>query len=270
MWPRGSNQMPMLKTIKKIFSSTQPSETQPDRGKKTNISPNFLTDPFRINKLLHDLLDHPQLCTVTFSGKKQNFSTSILEIHPETRTIILDELHPQPGNTLLQQANKCKLSTHLRGIHLAFALENPSPVHHQGLKAYKVNYPDRIYYPQRRNASRVKIQTLHIPFAGTCLKNQASAGGQLYDLSRTGVGITLSDNHARIQRGDRLKRCHIVIDNYRLNFDLSICFVKKDPTGKTNIGGFIENISTRDQNRLSTFVAKLERKQIRHTRKSLI
>ncbi len=257
----------MFQIIKKLLSSAAPSSEHPDSdNQKSNISPNFLTDAFRIDKLLHDLLEQPQLCTVTLSDNNQNFNTSILEIHPENRTLLIDELHPQAGNALLKQQNKCKLSTRLNGIHLTFVLENPSPIQFQGARAYKVNYPDKVYYPQRRNSPRVKIQALHITFAGTSSKNQATAGGRLYDLSRTGIGVILSDNHARIQRGDRMKHCHITIDGYRLNFDLTVCFVKKAPHGKTYIGGYIENITNRDQNKLSTFVAQLERKHIRNTR----
>ncbi len=257
--------MLMFKTIKKIFLPDPPhaSTRQNNDQKPTRGNPNFLTDLYRINKLLLNLVEHPQLCTVTFEDKKQSFSTSILEINPETKTIILDEMHPAQGNDLLKQQTKGKLSTHLDGIHLAFILEQPSEFNYQGIKAYRIKYPKRIYYPQRRNSPRVRIKSLHIPFAGICHRNQASAGGVVYDLSRTGAGLTLTNNHARIQRGDRIKNCHIHIDDHRLHFDLNIGFAKKDRHGKTNIGGFFENLSNRDQNKLSTFVAQLERKHIR-------
>ncbi len=263
--------MPMFQHIQKLFSSaaSAPAGLQQKDRKEAPASPNFLTDPFRIQKLLTALVDQPQRCTVTFSDNGQEFSTSILEIQPKAQTIIVDAFHPDAGNELFKQRKRGKLSTYHNGIHLAFVLENPAPHIHQKENAFKLKYPDRIYYPQRRHSPRVQLQGQHIPFAGLCQKNQASAGGLVYDLSRTGLGLTLSDNHARIQRGDILKHCHIVIDNHRLKFDLNIRFVKKDRTGNINIGGFFENISSRDQHKLSAFVAQLERKHIRNAREFL-
>ncbi len=259
----------MLKTIKKIFARSADAPLQHDKELEPaprKAGPNFVTDPFRINTILKKLENNAQLCTITFSDQGEKFTSSILAVHPKRQEILLDELVPAHGNTLLEQKKGCKLSAYLEGIHLAFTLEDLTPVTHQGEKHYKTALPQRIYYPQRRKSPRVPIQSLRIAFAGISSINNATVGGQLYDLSRTGIGVNLSDNHARIKRGDQLIRCHIRLDEYRIDFDLHVRFVKKAPQNKINLGGFFENLSSRDQKRLSAFVAQLERQYIRQTK----
>lgn len=259
----------MLKTIKKIFArsadvSLQNNQEIEPAPRKTG--PNFVTEPFRINTILQKLENNAQLCTITFSDQGEKFTSSILAVHPERQEILLDELVPAHGNTLLEQKKGCKLSAYLEGIHLAFTLEDLTPVTHQGEIHYKTGLPPRIYYPQRRKSPRIPIQSLRIAFAGISRANNATFGGQLYDLSRTGIGVSLSDNHGRIKRGDQLTRCHIRLDEYRIDFNLHVRFVKKTPQNKINLGGFFENLSSRDQKRLSSFVAQLERQYIRQTK----
>lgn len=258
----------MLKTLKKLLGTeknTVRSEAEAIYHPKLPSNPNFVTEPHKIAKLLQDIEATSPLCTITFDGMKEEFSSSILTVNTLENQLILDELLPAQGNTILQRKKSLKLSTHFNGIHLAFKLGNVKTGSSQGMAYYKADFPNRIYYPQRRKAPRIEITTIYIPFTGIASKNNISIGGSVFDISRSGIGIKLPDNRSRIQRGDVIKKCNITLDDYTLEFDLAVRFVKRIGAGnpQTNIGGNFENLSTKSQNKLSYFLASLERQEIR-------
>ena len=229
-----------------------------------NNNPNFLTDPVKITRLLEDIEHASPLCTISIDGTTEEFSSSILDIQFQKKQIILDELIPKHGNDLVGK-KKLKLSTTFNGIGLAFTLENIKPGSSRGIAYYKAPIPNRIYYPQRRKAPRIQLHTLNIPFSGTSARTKTSVGGTLFDLSRTGIGIAIQNNRARFQRGDLINNCRINLDNEYLNFELIVRFVKnsRSESGKTQIGGYFENISTKHRHQLEHFVASIEREEIR-------
>jgi hypothetical protein len=75
----------------------------------------------------------------------------------------------------------------------------------------------------------------------------------------------MQNNRARIQRGDTIRDCKIIINGSTIKFDLNIRFVKKINPGsdKTLIGGYFENISSKKITKLEHFITSLEREEIR-------
>lgn len=228
-------------------------------------NPNFLTDPNKISKLLEEIEKVSPLCTITVNGSKEEFSSSILDIQTNKKQIILDELFPQHGNNLLDNKKLLKLSAYFNGIHLAFTLNKIQFGSSRDISYYKADFPERIYYPQRRKSPRIEIKSVHIPFSGIAKKNNTSLGGHVFDLSRNGISINLSDNRARLKRGDTIRNCSITLEGYHLEFDLTVRFAKKVSSlhAQTNIGGYFENISNKSQNKLIYFITTLEREGIR-------
>jgi len=198
-------------------------------------------------------------------GSEEEFSSSILDIQTAKKSILLDELTPQHGNKLICKKKTIKLSTYFNGIHLAFKLNKIQFGSTHGIVYYKADFPERIYYPQRRKSHRIEIKSLRISFSGIANKNDASIGGYLFDLSRGGIGIKLQDNRTRLQRVDYLKNCRFTLDDHCMEFDLIVRFAKRiSPTNpQTIIGGYFENTPPRSQNKLSYFITALEREEIR-------
>lgn len=79
------------------------------------------------------------------------------------------------------------------------------------------------------------------------------------------MGIAILDNQARFQRGDFISHCKINLNDDYLNFELAIRFVKtpRSESGKTQLGGYFENISIKHRNQLEHFVTAIEREEIR-------
>lgn len=254
-----------FKTFFKKKETITASELEFDAPKPSS-NPNFLTDPKKILDLLKDIEADSPLCTIVFEGKDDQYSSSILDVQIENNQLILDELLPASGNKLLISENKLKLSTIHKGIRLAFKLEGIKIGSSRGIAYYKAAIPDRIYYPQRRLTPRIQITTFNIPFSGISARTNTSIGASVFDLSRTGLAITIPNNIARLQRGDSIKNCHITIDKHDISFDLAVRFVKtaNQSTGKTLIGGYFENTSSKSRNKLERFVTTIEREEIRN------
>lgn len=257
----------MMGIIKKLLKKKEKPTEQGSEfyHPEQNSNPNFLTDPGKITRLLKNIEEASPLCTISIDGSTEHFSSSILDIQIDSKQIILDELLPKHGNELLISENKLKLSTIFNGIRLAFKLSDINTGSSHGIAYYKAAIPDRIYYPQRRSSPRIQITSLNIPFSGVSDRTKLSIGGYIFDLSRGGLGVNLSNNKARFLRGDTVKNCQINIDDHTIIFDLSVRFVKTSNhgTGRTQIGGYFENISSKNKKQLEYFVASIEREEIR-------
>lgn len=256
----------MFNKLKNLFIKTRELETaeDPDELKRVD-NPNFITERGKIISLLADIETNSPLCTIQIENSNDEYSSSIIGLKPDKNLIILDELVPREGNSILQNARSLKLSTFHKGIHLAFNLFNIESGYSKGILYYKAPLPDRIFYPQRRRLHRVEINSIDIAFNGISERTGISVNGYLFDLSRSGAGINLPNNRARIQRGDIIKNCQITFDDYVMDFDFSVRFVKQAAvaSSKVQIGGLFEKLSNKSRTKLSYFVAALEREEIR-------
>lgn len=257
----------MLRKLKHLFSKPlQVEEVQDDNDGLLAIeNPNFITDPEKIAKLLGEIENSSPLCGIQVKGSTEDFSSSILGVKLDKNVVILDELMPKYGNDHLLRSRSLKLSTFHKGIHLSFNLENIDVGHSRGISYYKAPLPERVFYPQRRRTPRLEISSIDIPFSGVVQRSGISVGGCLFDLSRGGAGVTVPVNRARVQRGDIIKNCQITFEDYVMDFDFSVRFVKpvSASSTKVQIGGFFESLSSKSQSKLSYFITSLERVEIR-------
>lgn len=256
----------MFDKLKSLFAKRKIENKADDSDDLSPFeNPNFITSPDKIINLLSEIEQSSPLCTVQIEGVPQEYNSSILGIKTEKNLIILDELIPKEGNAALQDSRCLKLSTFHKGIHLSFNLSDIEMGHSRGISYYKSALPDRIFYPQRRRSPRIEISSIDIAFTGVSERTGMSVSGYLFDLSRGGAGIDLPVNRARVQRGDIIKNCQISFEDYLMDFDFSVRFVK--PTSpnqpKVQLGGFFENLSSKSQSKLSYFITSLERVEIR-------
>ena len=257
----------MLGKLKQIFAKATSNEEDAigEDDFTSSANPNFITDHDKIVKLLSDLESGSPLCTIHLEGSNENFTSSILGLKIEQNSLVLDELTPKEGNAILQRGKDLKLSAFHKGIHLSFFLRGVEIGSSRGIIFYKAPFPERIFYPQRRKAPRIEISTVDIPFNGIAEKTGTSVSGYLFDISRGGIGVTLPVNRARLQRGDRIKNCQISFEDYVMDFELDVRFVKLVAAGSSRmqIGGLFDKLSSKSQTKLSYFITSLERSVIR-------
>ena len=262
----------MFSALKKIFSTTEiiqnktaviSSEAQSNLPK----NPHHVTETSLIAKILREIAADINLCTIEIEAFNEKFTSTILQVKQEQGLFVLDELTPFHGNDFLIAKNGFKLTTRLRGMHVTFEAENIDQGILNNIAFYNVDLPKKVYYPQRRVAPRLPFVSLKIPFHAVSEKNDRTITGEVCDISRGGIGITLADNRARVQRGEILTNCRIKLPNsLEVNFDLTVRSVKPNVRNrpKIQIGGHFSSLPSKISKKLDYFLASLEREEIRN------
>jgi c-di-GMP-binding flagellar brake protein YcgR len=258
----------MFQIIKNLLAKSNASlayDHELTEHEQEQENPHFLYDYEKILKILGDIEANSPLCSVQLDHSRQQFSTSILSIDLEKQQIMLDELMPKEGNAELEKDKHLKLSAYHRGIHMSFNLDHVEIGVSRGIKYYKAAIPDEIYYPQRRKAPRIDISHSELQFNGISQRTGVPVSGYLFDLSRGGAGVNLPFNRAKILRGDHLTHCQIRFEDYVMDFEFDVRFVKPLYAGhsKLQVGGLFLKLSSKSQTRLSHFITSLEREEIR-------
>ncbi len=259
----------MLGKFLSIFGKTSNKEVRrewlDDEGMFVEDNPSFIIELDRIHKILAEVETYTPLCTIQIKGFEEKYNSTILGVEPESNVILIDELVPKEGNLKLKDADEIKLSAFHKGIHLSFTINRIETGISRGITFYKATIPSRMYYPQRRKGLRVEIRKSNVQFYGTSERTGAPVSGGVFDLSRGGAGINLPTNRARVMRGDRLVNCQISIEDYLMNFDFDVRFVRPLGGGSSNvqIGGVFSSLTSKSQSKLSHFITSLERLEIR-------
>ena len=228
-------------------------------------SAKFVTEQTGIFKLIQTLHESAQPCLVTMTGSKKIFSTCLVDFQPEQGHLILNELKPNEGNTVLQYVKTMKLSGFVNGVQLAFKLNLLDYSLNRGTYYYKTDLPDRIYYPQRRSSPRIFIvDTEKIHFQAQTPSDRPVITGEIYDLSRGGVCINVTDLTVNLERGDLIENSKMILpDEYCVTFSLAVRSIKVLNSHKTQIGGYFLSMPPKHQRKLEAFIAFLERQSIR-------
>lgn len=249
----------MLETLLKIIGKRQDGNSFSRAD-----NPNFVTEADRIVKLIETIEANSQLCSVSIPGSKKVYSTSLIDFYPEESYLILDELSPIEGNSILQIVKALKLSAFVNGIHLSLQLEIMDYGLKQGIPYYKAALPKRIYYLRRRAAPRVFIGAQTLCFQARPTASAPPISGEVFDLSRSGLCINIAEKSVHIERGDILTSCQIALPNgFMVTFDLAVRSTKTVRHHKTQIGGYFLNMPSKSKRKLESYVALLERETIR-------
>jgi len=160
---------------------------------------------------------------------------------------------PEPGTML-------SLATRLDGAAMDFMAAFEQFTDLDGEAAFVLRWPERLRYLQRRSAYRLGIpRELHVPPA-TLRDRRGPVKATLVDLSRFGVGATVS-RQAEIRTGQSLD-CTIRVDEveFTANAEVRSCIASLD---RLRLGLQFGEISPGAAARLSAAVAKLERVSLR-------
>lgn len=258
----------MLDRLKQLFKrDPAPGSLHADGPHFDVDNPNFVTEPGKIVALLEQLIEAMPLCAINFDHIDEVFSSSLLEVNARAGYVILDEIVPAHGNHYALDQRQFKVTTQLKGIPLSFKLHDLDARSAQGIAYYQAPLPTRLYYPQRRQAPRLPIDpSLGLVVHGVIGDNNVPVIGSVMDLSRGGLNMILPEQRGRLQRGDRIRRCHLTLPNQvDLQFDLSVRFSKPAPQAlrKRQVGAYFEHLAPSQQKKLDQFLAALEREEIR-------
>ncbi len=253
----------MLSRIKKFFTPSNNHDAS-----DTHVNPFFLTDIEQIKPLLKSLENQTVVVSIVDANSDEVYTTKVIEVHEEHQVLVLTALSPESGNIpLLSQNKTLKLITQLNNIHSSIILEHLEPEYRYGKKLfYKVDFPKRIYYPQRRQQPRFTYSdSALIKFIGTSERTQCSASGIVINISQNGLTLLLNIPLASLRKEDLIQNCRLSLPNETvIHFDFLIRYIDSYSEQKLIIGGSMQLISEnsalqtqREQQQLTEFIQQL-------------
>lgn len=264
----------MLGSLRKLFTQG-PRPNSLSLAEDSNLAelahnPNFITNPDRIVKLLHQVMDAPPLCSVSLNNSSEKFYTSILDIQTENNMLIIDKISPAYGNSAFLAAGDLKLTGLINGVQVSCKLKLLDPEPSGKIEHFKVQLPSYLFHPQLRTSPRIPTDSTSINFQGTIKGSNRVLKGYVTDFSRGGISINCTSFMGNLNRGDTISDCQINLANdVMLVFNLSVRTLKKvNHLGQQRqIGGYFHNLSAHDQKIMDRYISALEREHIRKLRK---
>jgi c-di-GMP-binding flagellar brake protein YcgR len=229
-------------------------------------SAEHLTDHVRMSAVLRRLQESHALVTITLSGVKEKYSSSVIKVDPSAGNIWMDELVPAAGHELLLAAARFRATARLHGIEVAFDSRVQSQGQDSGGRYYVIPSPASLHYVQRRAAYRATVAPAISVSVSMALNEKQVLLGDLKDISTGGIRILFPGIvSSLVQPGSIISECAINLPNGEdLICPVQICFVATDgrQAGRM-LGARFMNMHARLRQQLEKFVAVLARQSAR-------
>ena len=220
-----------------------------------------------ITEVLRRLQDRRCLLTVHVGSHPEPFTSAILEVVHEDEYLVLDELAPREGHALLETARDLQVRARLDGIEVRFTSRVARISAEGGLPFYKVPYPERIDYPQRRQSHRVSVPLNTGYPVSLLLSDERILSGELRDISPEGLGIRVRLGTLDPARDHGMHAiCQLTLPKTReIVMDVEFRYID-DPLRKNRVprvGARFLDLKGASLRRVEQFCAELAREQRR-------
>lgn len=191
-------------------------------------------DPIVVGARLRNLVNGGDFLTIQSASGQ--LVTQLLDVDTRARTFTVDWGASTRQNQGLLAAQRCQFSAQPEGVRVEFATAAPRETRFEGLPAFEVDFPEVLYYLQRREHFRVGTPVQN---AYTCTGSLPKGGAfsfEVHDLSLGGVAIRTTDKRvADWSPGTSLRNCELSLGTFgRLSIDLEL--VSRRPTVLPNGG----------------------------------
>ena len=198
------------------------------------------------------------------NGKNSiKFTTGIINIDTDNRTIIFDSLTPTDYNNQFAPGCLVRFTLCHLGIRTQFDAQYQDSI---GFRRHEhlFNFPKGIEHIQLRDAFRIKISTIN-PARITLENEEKNAySGYISDLSVTGARVRLPYLiQPQPHRGDMYDQCYITLsDGQRLISGAQLIHWQYNPKKETtDLGVKFLKMSPGTERKLNRFLTELQRKE---------
>lgn len=189
------------------------SETGNDFGRR---------NPLEIGVQLRNLVSRGDFLTAQYKGGQ--LVTRILEVDVRERTFTFDWGALAEQNRGLIAAPRCTFHAQPDGVRVEFTTSAPRETRFEGRPAFEADFPEVLFYMQRREFFRVEAPLLN-PYTCTGrLPDGERFRFEVHDLSLGGVGMRTTDMRvAELPMGCVLEDCELSIGAPgKLSLDLQL------------------------------------------------
>ncbi|MFK3736285.1 flagellar brake protein [Massilia sp. TN1-12] len=162
--------------------------------------------------LLRQIAEKNQLVRLLVKGENDVCVTSLLNVDPDTDTVVIDRSVNLEQNQRIVAADQVRCETSLDKIRILFALENLSEIAYQGGSALRADIPKSLIRLQRREYYRMPTPVSTPVMATIPLPADLGGGTASFPLGDISVGgIAILDNQHRLGTtvGATLAGCRI-------------------------------------------------------------
>ncbi|HEV3425836.1 MAG TPA: flagellar regulator YcgR PilZN domain-containing protein [Paraburkholderia sp.] len=232
------------------------SETGNDFGRR---------NPLEIGVQLRNLVNRGDFLTAQYRGGQ--LVTRILDVNVPARTFIFDWGALAEQNRGLIAAAHCAFHAQPDGVRVEFATSAPRETRFEGRPAFEADFPEVLYYVQRREFFRVDAPVLDPYICTGRLPDGERFRFEVHDLSLGGVGMRTTDTRvAQLPMGCVLEDCELSLGAPgKLSLDLQlVSFRALDlPSGtqRYQLGLRFVRLPGSAENTLQRLITQLEMKR---------
>lgn len=218
-----------------------------------------------IERILRGLMKDKALLTVQGSKSKQSFLTTILGLDDRARKLYIECAADRRAEGDLLGRTGIELIAHYEGVRVQFTIAQGERVKFDGLDAYKLSLPDKVYRFQRRQYYRVQTPQAQPVKCAIPLTDRALEA-TITDISVGGIGVRYEPGAAEISVGMELPGCRLSIpelDVYTITLKVrnSAQVTLKNGALVQRLGCEFVDVSVPLERAIQTYIFKLERER---------
>ena len=203
------------------LTDAPPDESQ--RSEAESTTDFARRNPLEIGGQLRSLVNSGDFLTVVYAGGQ--FVTQLLDVNVRGRTFTFDWGASEAQNQALLAAPRSHFHGQPDGVRVEFATNSPRETRYEGLPAFEADFPELLFYIQRREYFRVDAPTARGAY--TCsgrLPKGEPFRLDVQDLSLGGVGLRTTDERiAELPIGTLLRNCELSFGKIgRISLDLEL------------------------------------------------
>lgn len=222
-------------------------------------------NPLEIGVQLRNLVNRGDFLTAEYAGGQ--LVTRLLDVDVRERTFTFDWGALPEQNKGLLAAPRCQFHATPDGVRVDFVTASPRETRFEGMPAFEADFPEVLFYIQRREYFRVDAPILDPYMCTGRLPDGSTFRFEVHDLSLGGVGMRTSDARvAELPMGTRMMDCELALGALgRLSLDLQLVSHRAtalpNGTQRYQLGFRFLTLPGNAENTLQRLITQLEMKR---------
>lgn len=222
-------------------------------------------NPLEVGVLLRNLVHRGDFLTLQYQGGQ--LVTRLLDVSSGQQTFVFDWGGVAEQNSGVLQSRGCRFLASPGGVRIEFSTRAPRRTEFEGRPAFEADFPEVLYYVQRREYFRVDTPVLEPCICRGTLPDGKPFAFEVHDLSLSGVGMRTADERAKqLTAGLDLEDVELDLRAYgKLRVNLAIVGLRVIdlPGGgqRFHVGLRFESLPGSAENSLQRYITQLEMKR---------
>lgn len=216
---------------------------------------------------LEILLERHSFIEIKFPRLQQSFQSMILELHPESGYLLVDELYPPAGRQALIEGDIAEVSGRASGVDIAFFSRLLLREVVDDLPVYRMELPDEIGAHQRRSAYRIYVGRETDLLIDIRPLDDVPLDAGIVNLSSEGIKLNIEGDVLKLlERHPQWSGCLIRLpDGTDIDCDIEVrnAYLMRTPNQHTLVGAKLNIAHPQQRTRLNQYLAAVQRKQRR-------